>query len=202
MGVLVVGALVHGIDRAQPVWLPPIHDFLSTVLIRSRDTRSAVALDQRNDHHRCVDHLLGTVHLAGRHHSPHRVRACLALTWSHPARDRRSRDLVRGRARGLDRQCGGVWGSDRLYPQRLGPGRDAVASAMERSIRRDRQRNIDDVDAAYGLEQLETIGWTSTSGAQHNPQAVRSPPGHRPVVHLHSRHPSSRQGQQRANEAE
>jgi uncharacterized membrane protein len=50
---------------------------------------------------------------------------------------------------------------------------NGVSRAIERSIRRERQRNIDDIDAAFGLDQLETIGWTSTSGAQHNPQAAR-----------------------------
>jgi hypothetical protein len=44
---------------------------------------------------------------------------------------------------------------------------------VEAAIRRERQRNIDDVDAAYGVEQLETVGWTSISGAKHNPQAAR-----------------------------
>jgi uncharacterized membrane protein len=48
-----------------------------------------------------------------------------------------------------------------------------VAPAIERAVRLERQRNIDAVDASYGLEQLETVGWTSTSGAQHNPQAAR-----------------------------
>jgi uncharacterized membrane protein len=48
-----------------------------------------------------------------------------------------------------------------------------LAKTIERSVHRTRQRDIDDVDAAYGLDQLETIGWTSTSGAQHNPQAAR-----------------------------
>lgn len=41
------------------------------------------------------------------------------------------------------------------------------------AIRLERQRNIDDVDAVYGIEQLETVGWTSSSGAKHNPQAAR-----------------------------
>ncbi|MDQ3889152.1 MAG: DUF2254 domain-containing protein [Actinomycetota bacterium] len=48
-----------------------------------------------------------------------------------------------------------------------------VAAAMDRGITRQRQRNIDDVDAAFGIEQLETVGWTSISGAKHNPQAAR-----------------------------
>ena len=48
-----------------------------------------------------------------------------------------------------------------------------IAQAVEKGIRRHRQRNIDDVDAAYGIEQLETVGWTSISSAKHNPQAAR-----------------------------
>ncbi|MFP5347327.1 MAG: DUF2254 family protein [Actinomycetes bacterium] len=48
-----------------------------------------------------------------------------------------------------------------------------VARAVERGVHRERQRNIDSVDAAYGLQQLETVGWTSISGANHNPRAAR-----------------------------
>jgi len=52
-------------------------------------------------------------------------------------------------------------------------GAERVRVVIERGIRLERQRNIDAVDASFGLEQLETVGWTSTSGAQHNPQAAR-----------------------------
>ena len=48
-----------------------------------------------------------------------------------------------------------------------------LAAAVETAVALERQRNIDDVDAAFGIEQLETVGWTSISGAKHNPQAAR-----------------------------
>ena len=60
----------------------------------------------------------------------------------------------------------------RVYTRDLPAGR-RVATVVEQSIRRERQRNIDSVDASYGIEQLETVGWTSISGAKHNPQAAR-----------------------------
>jgi len=54
-----------------------------------------------------------------------------------------------------------------------GAAAQRVGEAVGRAMRLERQRNIDGVDAVYGLLQLETVGWTSTSGAQHNPQAAR-----------------------------
>lgn len=50
---------------------------------------------------------------------------------------------------------------------------DVLGEQIAAAIRLARQRNIDSIDAAYGLEQLETVGWTSISGAKHNPQAAR-----------------------------
>jgi uncharacterized membrane protein len=49
-----------------------------------------------------------------------------------------------------------------------------VAPAVERAVRRERQRDVVRLDAAYGIEQFETVGWTSLSGAKHNPQAARN----------------------------
>jgi hypothetical protein len=54
-----------------------------------------------------------------------------------------------------------------------GQGPDRVAAATRAAVHLERQRTIDAVDAVYGLEQLETVGWTSISGAQHNPHAAR-----------------------------
>ena len=54
-----------------------------------------------------------------------------------------------------------------------GADAERVARAVERGMHRERQRNIDSVDSAYGIEQLETVGWTSISGAKHNPRAAR-----------------------------
>lgn len=48
-----------------------------------------------------------------------------------------------------------------------------ICDAIEGAVRRAPRRTIDDVDATYGVQQLETVGWTSISGAKHNPQAAR-----------------------------
>ncbi len=48
-----------------------------------------------------------------------------------------------------------------------------ISRAVEAAVRRERQRTIDSVDPAYGLQQLENVGWTSISTAQQNPAAAR-----------------------------
>ncbi len=48
-----------------------------------------------------------------------------------------------------------------------------ISDAIEDAIRRERSRSIDHVDPSYGVQQLENLGWTSTSSAQQNPHAAR-----------------------------
>jgi uncharacterized membrane protein len=46
---------------------------------------------------------------------------------------------------------------------------EPLAEVLERGVHRERQRNIDDVDAGYGLEQLHDIAWTAVSSSKHTP---------------------------------
>ncbi len=50
---------------------------------------------------------------------------------------------------------------------------EQISNAVEDAIRRQRGRTIDHVDPGYGVQQLENLGWTSTSSAQQNPHAAR-----------------------------
>ena len=50
---------------------------------------------------------------------------------------------------------------------------ERISDAVEGAVRRERGRTIDHVDPGYGVQQLENLGWTSTSSAQQNPHAAR-----------------------------
>jgi len=57
-----------------------------------------------------------------------------------------------------------------------------VGSVVQRAVHLERQRDIT-VDPAYGIEQLETIAWTSISTAKSNPApGLRTPHGLRDVL--------------------
>lgn len=45
----------------------------------------------------------------------------------------------------------------------------ALAQAVRRAVRLERQRTIGDHDAVFGVQQIATIGWTSISSANQNP---------------------------------
>ena len=47
-----------------------------------------------------------------------------------------------------------------------------LAEALELSVRRERLRNVDHIDAGYGIEELYDSGWTAASSAKHTPLAA------------------------------
>ncbi|MBT1002934.1 DUF2254 domain-containing protein [Paenarthrobacter sp. DKR-5] len=47
-----------------------------------------------------------------------------------------------------------------------------IAEAVELAVRRERLRNVDHVDAGFGVEQLYDAGWTAASSAKHTPLAA------------------------------
>lgn len=203
MGVLVVGALVHGIDRAQPVWLPPIHDFLSTVLIRSRDTRSAVALDQRNDHHRCVDHLLGTVH------------PCRPSSLTAPGSCVLSVDLEPSSARSPQPRPGARSSSRSRSAVRWRMGIGSPLSAATRTRAGCCRQRHGAIDPPRPGNATSTTSTPPTAWSSSRPSDGRLPRAPSTTCRRCDPHPgiaqsftsirgtpSSRQGQQRANEAE
>lgn len=47
-----------------------------------------------------------------------------------------------------------------------------LAQALELAVSRERLRNVDHVDAGYGVEELYDSGWTAASSAKHTPLAA------------------------------